>query len=119
MTILQNKKVSVIVPNYNYAQYISRRIDYILKQTYPVYELIILDDKSSDRSIKIIEKKINEIKEKLPELKVKFVENEKNSGKVISQWKKGFELATGDYVWIAEADDLSSKKLQRTRENMP
>ncbi len=109
MTSLQNRKVSVVIPNYNYARYLKKRIKSILRQTYPIYELIILDDESSDGSDKIIESEIQKIKAKYPELRVQFVRNEKNSGKAISQWKKGFELATGDFVWIAEADDLSRK----------
>ena len=109
MTILQNKKVSVVVPNYNYEKYISKRIDSVLRQTYPIYELIILDDCSTDNSAEVIERKIEDIKVKYPELKVRFVKNEKNSGKAMRQWKKGFELAEGDYVWIAEVDDLSSR----------
>lgn len=109
MAILQNKKVSVVVPNYNYAKYISKRIDSILRQTYPIYELIILDDCSTDNSAEVIERKIEDIKVKYSELKVRFVKNEKNSGKAMRQWKKGFELAEGDYVWIAEVDDLSSR----------
>ena len=110
MTFSQNKKVSVVVPNYNYAKYLKGRIKSILKQTYPIYELIILDDKSSDESETIIEAEIKKIKIRYPEIKVQFVKNEKNSGKAMVQWKKGFELATGDFVWIAEADDLSSRR---------
>ena len=41
-----------------------------------------------------------------PEIKVQFIINEKNSGGcVFKQWKKGFNASTGDYIWIAEADD--------------
>ena len=97
----QYKKVSVIIPNYNYEKYIEERIDSILFQTYPIYELIILDDKSTDNSVARIE----EIIKKHAEISIKFVKNEKNSGSVFSQWQKAFTLATGDYVWIAEADD--------------
>lgn len=103
------KKVSVVVPNYNYAKFLKKRIKSILKQTYPIYELIILDDASVDGSEKIIESLIAKIRVKYPELRIQFVRNEKNSGKVIAQWKKGFELSTGDFVWIAEVDDLSRK----------
>ena len=110
MNTSQNKKVSVVVPNYNYAKYIGKRIDSILKQTYPIYELIILDDCSTDDSVKVIEKKLREIRQKYPEMRLSFVKNEKNSGKSMAQWKKGFELAEGDYIWIAEVDDLSNKK---------
>ena len=100
------KKVSVIIPNYNYAQYIIERIDSILMQTYPIYELIILDDCSPDNSVQVINEKIEKTKTEYPNLKVQFIINEKNSGGcVYKQWKKGFDAATGDYVWIAEADD--------------
>ena len=109
MTSLQNKKISVVLPNYNYSKYLKNRIRSILKQTFPIYELIILDDNSNDDSIKIIESEIKKIKEIRPELNVRFIKSEKNSGKAIAQWKKGLELATGDFVWIAEADDLSKK----------
>ncbi len=101
--IPQPRKVTAIIPNYNYANFIIERIDSILNQTYPIYELIILDDCSTDNSIQVIEKKIKSIKDK--KLQVKFLKNEKNSGCVFKQWRKGFEAATGDFIWIAEADD--------------
>ena len=101
-------KVSVILPNYNYAKYLKKRVKGIEKQTYPVYELILLDDDSSDNSVSIIEK----IKFKY---QIKKVINDKNSGSVFNQWKKGIELATGDLIWIAEADDLADSKF---RENV-
>ncbi len=97
------KKVSVIIPNYNYANFITERIDSILLQTYPIYELIILDDCSTDNSVQVIEEKIKTIHD----IKVQFVKNETNSGGVFKQWKKGFDLATGDFIWIAEADDTA------------
>ena len=103
------KKVSVVVPNYNYENYIGERIDSILNQTYPIYELIVLDDCSKDNSVKVIEEKLKEAKEKYPNVIFKFIPNKKNSGNVFKQWKKCFDVSTGDYLWIAEADDLSSK----------
>lgn len=103
------RKVTAVIPNYNYAKYIGKRIDSIINQTYPIYELIILDDCSKDNSIEVIEKEIEILKKKRPNLKIKFVKNEKNSGNVFKQWKKAFDLFTGDYLWICEADDLCSK----------
>ena len=50
MSISQNKKVSVVVPNYNYGKYLRKRIESIIKQTYPIYELIVMDDASTDGS---------------------------------------------------------------------
>ena len=99
------KKVSVIIPNYNYEDFIIERIDSILNQTYPVYELIILDDKSTDDSVRIIKNKI----EKITDIKVKFIVNNENSGCVFKQWKRGIEEISGDYFWIAEADDSADK----------
>ncbi len=96
------KKISVVVPNYNYAKFMYQRIYSILNQDYKIYELIILDDSSTDNSRDLID----EIKEKLsPYIFIKTCYNEKNSGKAFIQWEKGVNLATGDYIWIAEADD--------------
>ena len=104
LNIENPKKVSVIIPNYNYQDFIIERIDSVLNQTYPIYELIILDDCSPDNSVEVIEEKIKTI---TGDTKITFIKNEVNSGGVFRQWKKGFDLATGDYVWIAEADDTA------------
>ena len=109
MSTLRNKKISVIVPNYNYGRYVKKRIQSILRQTYPIHELIILDDASTDGSAEIIKNIVLDLKIQHPNMNIKFVPNSCNSGKAIAQWKKGIELATGDYVWIAEMDDLCSK----------
>lgn len=103
------KKVSVVIPNYNYANYIENRIDCVLEQTYPIYELIVLDDCSNDNSIEIINNKIKEVKKKYKNVVIKFIPNKENSGNVFKQWGKAFKESTGDYLWIAEADDLCDK----------
>lgn len=102
MECILNKKVSVIIPNYNYDRYIQKRIMSVLNQTYPVYEIVVLDDCSTDNSIQTIEKLIASH----PETKIVLLKNESNSGSVFSQWRKGLENIHGDYFWIAEADDL-------------
>ncbi len=95
-------KVSVVVPNYNYAHYLEERLDTVTKQTLPLYELIVLDDVSTDGSLATLQR----LRSKLnPEPMV--VEGASNSGSVFRQWLKGVKLARGEYVWIAEADDLS------------
>lgn len=99
------QKVSAIIPNFNYEKYLDERIDSILFQTYPVSELIILDDCSTDNSVQLIEKRIRTNKTGIP---MKLIKNEQNSGSVFAQWQKAFASATGDYVWIAEADDSCS-----------
>lgn len=93
--------VSVILPSYNHAPFLKERIDSILNQTFEDFELIILDDKSPDNSQEIIETyrgnpKISHI-----------IFNEENSGSTFKQWSKGIELAEGDYIWIAESDDIA------------
>ena len=103
------RKVSVIVPNYNYAKYLRRRILSIGQQTYPIYELIVLDDASKDASKTIIKRAVAEASRLKPNMKIKLIWNKENSGKAISQWLKGVEAATGDYIWIAEADDVARK----------
>ena len=96
------KKISVVIPNYNYENYLSKRIESIINQTYPIFELIILDDCSEDKSIEVI----NHYKKKYP-LKIKVFRNHENSGNVFNQWERGLKQCSGDYIWIAEADDLS------------
>ena len=93
-------KVSVIVPNYNYERYLPERIDSILNQTYTDFELILLDDASTDGSAVLLEKYRDN-----PHV-THIVINEKNSGSPFRQWMKGIVLARGEWVWIAEADDL-------------
>ena len=102
------RRVTAVIPNYNYAEFINERIDSIVNQKYPVYELIVLDDCSTDDSVKVIEKRLEELKDTHPNLKTRFIKNKKNSGNVFNQWAKAFKYASGDFVWICEADDLCS-----------
>lgn len=96
------ERVSVIVPNYNYAPYLRERLSSIAGQSYPVFELIVLDDGSTDESLEVIE----EFRRNSGcELQVDV--NPENSGSVFAQWKKGLSLARGNYIWIAEADDIA------------
>lgn len=97
------KKVSVIVPNYNYANFLEERIFSVAHQTFPIYELIILDDASTDNSVEVI----NDCAKQISNIPVKVIQNEYNSGCVFKQWAKGLEMIKGDYFWIAEADDSS------------
>ena len=91
--------VSIIIPNYNHARYLDERIQSVLKQTYYNFEVIILDDKSTDNSLEVI----NKYKEN-PHI-AKIIVSEQNSGSPFKQWEKGFKLAKGELIWIAESDD--------------
>jgi len=95
-------RVSVIVPNYNYANHLRERIGSIVRQTFPFYELIVLDDASRDGSVDVLEQLAAE-----HGVPFRLIRNEANSGSVFRQWAKGVELARGEFVRIAEADDLS------------
>ena len=99
-------KVSIIVPNFNHAKYLPERLESIYEQTYGNVEVILLDDCSSDGSVAILQG----YAERYPGKTICRL-NEKNSGGVFNQWKKGLELATGDLVWIAESDDYCSTNL--------
>lgn len=101
-------KVSVIVPNYNHAPFLRQRIDTILAQTFQDFELILLDDCSTDDSRSILSSYSND-----PHVStVQF--NEKNSGSTFKQWNKGTRLARGEYVWIAESDDYADPRFLET-----
>ncbi|WP_201861476.1 glycoside hydrolase family 99-like domain-containing protein [Microvirga soli] len=96
------QKVSVAVPNYNYARFVADRLGSVFGQSYPVHEVIVLDDCSTDDSIPVIRQVSGEWRRY-----IQLVPNEENSGWVFAQWRKAAELATGDYLWIAEADDFA------------
>ena len=96
--------VSVIVPNYNHARYLPQRLDSIFNQTFQDFEVILLDDCSTDNSREILEKYRNHQKVS------HVVYNEKNSGSSYKQWYKGISYAKGELIWIAESDDLSDDK---------
>ena len=92
--------ISIIVPNYNHYNYLRQRLECIFNQTYPNFEVILLDDCSSDKSQEILLEYV-----KNPKVSHR-VFNGTNSGNTFVQWNKGIELAKGDYIWIAESDDF-------------
>jgi glycosyltransferase involved in cell wall biosynthesis len=96
-------KVSVIVPNYNHAPYLHDRINSVLDQTFQDFELVLMDDCSSDNSREIMERYRDHPKVS------QLVFNEKNSGNPFEQWEKGISLTSGEYIWIAESDDWCSR----------
>jgi glycosyltransferase involved in cell wall biosynthesis len=91
-------KVSIVLPNYNYEQYLDERIQSLLNQTYQDFELIILDDASKDSSIQVINKYVNDTR-----VITKFYTE--NSGLPYKRWNDGSKLATGEYLLFAGADD--------------
>lgn len=94
--------VSVIVPAYNHDQFLEKRLSSIFNQTFQNFELILMDDCSTDKSRQILEQYRENDKVS------KVVLNTTNSGSTFVQWNKGVELAQGRYIWIAESDDVAA-----------
>jgi hypothetical protein len=94
--------VSVVVPTYNYGRYLEQRLQSIFDQTHPVFEVIVLDDGSSDDTAAVLERITRDT-----DREIRVVTSATNSGSVMRQWKKGVEMARSDLVWIAEADDAA------------
>jgi glycosyltransferase involved in cell wall biosynthesis len=93
--------VSIAVPNYNYARHMPERLASIFQQTHPVRDILVLDDCSMDDSLETI----NTVAEEWGR-QVHLSVNEANSGSVFKQWRAAADMAVGEYLWIAEADDL-------------
>lgn len=98
---MSQPKVSVIVPNYNHARFLALRIDSILNQTFQDFELILLDDHSTDGSEPLLRSYAGH-----PKVTHVLI-NDINSGSAFKQWRKGVDLAVGDWIWIAESDDYA------------
>ncbi len=98
-------KVSVVVPNYNYARHLPARLKSIVRQTYPPHEIIFLDDCSSDDSVDVATPILH-----ASGLSYRIITNVANQG-TYRQWLRGMREATGDLIWIAEADDDCAPEL--------
>jgi glycosyltransferase involved in cell wall biosynthesis len=93
-------KISVILPCYNHARFLPERIHSVVNQSYPVDQIIFLDDASTDASVDIARQLFSDFNRE-----VTFIENKLNSGSPFHQWNLGVEHARNDYIWIAETDD--------------
>jgi glycosyltransferase involved in cell wall biosynthesis len=95
-------KVSVIIPNYNHERFLRRRIESVLGQTFQDFEVILLDDLSTDGSRSILSSYAGD-----PRVRIEL--NLINSGSSFKQWNKGIRLAHGEYIWVAESDDYAEE----------
>jgi len=91
-------KVSVVMPVYNEGKYLDKSISSILNQTFKDFELIIVNDKSTDNSLKIIKS----YKDK----RIKLVNLKKNVGFPQSR-NEGLKIAKGEYIALLDGDDIS------------
>ena len=89
-------KVSIIIPLYNAEKYINTCIESILEQTFKDFELIIIDDCSTDGSY--------EIAKKYDDPRIKLIQQEKNSGDAATR-NLGIKTACGEYIYFVDDDD--------------
>lgn len=101
-----NALVSVIMPSFNTAKYIAETIDSVLAQTYQNWELIIVDDCSTDNTDEVVGKY-------LTDTRIKYLKNEQNSGAAASR-NKALREAKGKWIAFLDSDDLwEPTKLQK------
>ena len=94
-----DEKISILMPSYNYASYIREAIESVIKQTYTNWELIIIDDASTDSSLGIIKEYLRK------DPRIKLVINEKNLG-LAKTLKKGISFAESSWIAFLECDDI-------------
>src|SRR5580692_3883219 len=90
--------LSVVLPNYNHARFVGRALTALLAQERAADEIIVIDDGSTDHSVRVID----EFAARAPTIRVLY--NDKNVG-VIATLQRGLEAARGKYVYFAASDD--------------
>jgi glycosyltransferase involved in cell wall biosynthesis len=90
--------VSVLLPVYNSGAYVQSAIESILKQTFSDFELLIINDGSTDNSLSLISS--------ISDSRIRIINNEKNIG-LTATLNKGIDLAKGKYIARMDADDIS------------
>ncbi len=104
---MKEELISIIIPVYNAENFIEDTIKTIENQTYKNFEIILINDCSTDKSIELIRKKASKNE------KIKLINLEKNSGAAIAR-NTGIDIANGRYIAFLDADDLwDSKKLEK------
>lgn len=97
--------VSIIMPSYNTAQYITETIQSVIDQTYHNWELIIVDDCSTDNTDIVVGK--------IKDPRIRYIKNEKNSGAAVSR-NRALREANGRWVAFLDSDDLwKPEKLEK------
>lgn len=99
---MEIKKISVIIPVYNLSEYIDECIQSVINQSYTNIEIIVVDDGSTDDSVKKISGYLNSYKN------IKLIE--KDNGGVSSARNCGLDNASGDYIAFVDGDDWLDRK---------
>jgi glycosyltransferase involved in cell wall biosynthesis len=100
--------ISGVVPAYNAEKYIEETLTSLLRQTYPLHEIIVIDDKSSDNTVKIVGRLGT-----ASSVPIKLICQEKNQG-VSSARNLGIAAASGDWILFMDADDIAVDELAQT-----
>jgi len=95
-----NPLVSVIIPAYNAENYIEKAIQSVLEQTYPNFEVIVIDDNSTDRTVDVVREFRDE--------RIKLLVNEQNMGPSYSR-NRGIIEAKGEWIALLDSDDWWDK----------
>ena len=90
--------VSIIMPSWNTAQFIAESIQSVINQTYKNWELLIVDDCSTDDTDNIVEPF-------LTDARIKYFKNEKNSGAALTR-NRAMREAKGEWIAFLDSDDL-------------
>lgn len=98
---MKQELVSIIVPVYNAEKFLNDTIKTVLEQTYNNFELLLINDCSTDNSIKLIKK--------YSDKRIKLINNKVNSGAAVSR-NNGIKEAKGRYICFLDADDLWHKE---------
>ena len=96
--------ISVVIPMYNAEKYIGECLDSVLAQTFKNYEVIVVDDCSTDNSVEIVKSYLEKFDRKL-----KIIKMIKNSGGGSAPRNKGLKLSRGDYLFFMDSDDFFTK----------
>src|ERR1044071_8971404 len=92
-------RLSVLMPNFNHGRFLPEALDAILGQSYQPFEVIVIDDASTDNSVEILERFAAR------HSCIRLVRNEQNMG-VMHNVNHLLNLASGDYLLFAAADDV-------------
>lgn len=90
--------VSIIMPSWNTAKFIAESIQCVIEQTYQNWELLIVDDCSTDNTDEVVEPF-------LKDTRIKYLHNEKNSGAALTR-NKAMREAQGEWIAFLDSDDL-------------
>jgi len=94
-----SKLVSIIMPMYNAEKYIKESIKSVLNQTYEIWELLIIDDVSTDNSLEIVEEYVER------DSRIKLFRLDENSGPAVAR-NVGIKNSIGDFISFLDSDDL-------------